>query len=204
MCNSTVHSPSDSEGEATAISNQSCSFPESPSLLAAGSGTDFEMWFALQTRARHEKVVVQRLSDKGVATFLPLVRQVHRWSDRRKTVEVPLFSCYVFAKLPPRNDERLRVLLVDGVLSFVGSRGQGIPIPEEQIDSVRKLVEEQLPYCSHPFLKIGQRVRVRGGALDGVEGILLARSGERKLVISVDAIQRSLGVCIEGYDVEPI
>ena len=149
-------------------------------------------------------MVVQRLSDKGVTTFLPLVRQVHRWSDRRKTVEVPLFSCYVFAKLPPRNDERLRVLLVDGVLSFVGSRGQGIPIPEEQIDSVRKLVEEQLPYCSHPFLKVGQRVRIRSGALDGVEGILLSRNGERKLVISVDAIQRSLGVCIEGYDVEPI
>jgi transcription antitermination factor NusG len=185
-------------------SNQSWSFPESPSLLAVGAGADVESWFALQTRARHEKVVVQRLSDKGVTTFLPLVRGVHRWSDRQKTVEVPLFSCYVFAKLPPRNDERLRVLLVDGVLSFVGPRGQGVPIPEEQIDSVRKLVEEQLPYCSHPFLKIGQRVRIRSGALNGVEGILASRSGERSLVISLDAIQRSLAVRIEGYDVEPI
>ena len=186
------------------ISDQSWSFFESPSCLAVGAGADVERWFALQTRARHEKVVVQRLSDKGVTTFLPLVRQVHRWSDRRKTVNLPLFSCYVFAKLPPKNDQRMRVLLVDGVLSFVGPRGQGIPIPEEQIDSVRKLVEEQLPYCSHPFLKIGQRVRLRGGALDGVEGTLTSRSGERKLVISVDAIQRSLAVCIEGYDVEPI
>lgn len=194
----------DPEGEAMSTSDQSWSFPEAPSFLAVGAGAHVEMWFALQTRARHEKVVVQRLSDKGITTFLPLVRQVHRWSDRRKTVDLPLFSCYVFAKLAPRNDERLRVLLVDGVLKFVGPRGQGIPIPEEQIDSVRKLVEEQLPYCSHPFLKIGQRVRVRGGALDGVEGILISRSGERKLVISVEAIQRSLGVCIEGYDVEPI
>lgn len=119
-------------------------------------------------------------------------------------MDLPLFGCYVFAKLAPSNDERLRVLLVDGMLKFVGPRGQGFPIPQEQIDSVRKLVEERLPYCSHPFLKIGQRVRVRGGALDGVEGILTSRSGERKLVISVDAIQRSLGVCIEGYEVEPI
>jgi transcription antitermination factor NusG len=149
-------------------------------------------------------VVVQRLSDKGVTTFLPLVRQVHRWSDRRKTVEVPLFSCYVFAKLPPRNDERLRVLLVDGVLKFVGNHGLGTPIPEEQIDAIRTLVEEELSYCSHPFLKIGQRVRIRSGALNGVEGILVSRSGERSLVISLDAIQRSLAVRIEGYDIEPI
>src|SRR5271166_3826332 len=153
-------------------SSQSWSVPEPPAFLAVGAGEGVESWFALQTRARHEKVAVQRLLDKGVTTFLPLVRQVHRWSDRRKTVELPLFSCYVFTKLVPRNDERLRVLLVDGVLNFVGPRGQGIPIPEDQIDSVRKLVQEQLPFCSHPFLKVGQRVRIRSGALDGVEGIL--------------------------------
>ncbi len=186
------------------ISDQSWKFPELPSFPGVGADADVEEWYALQTRARHEKAVVQRLSDKGVTTFLPLLKQVHRWSDRRKTVEVPLFGCYVFAKLPPKDDQRLRVLLIDGVLSFVGPPGQRIPIPEEQIESVRRLLQEQLPYCSYPFLKIGQRVRVRGGALDGVEGILSARNGERKLVISVDAIQRSLGISIEGYDVEPI
>jgi transcription antitermination factor NusG len=158
----------------------------------------------VQTRARHEKVIAQRLRDQGVTTFLPLVREVHGWSDRRKTVELPLFGCYVFARILPRNEDRLRVLVVDGVLRFVGPGGQGIPIPEEQIEAVRKLVEEQLPFCSYPFLKIGQRVRIRGGALDGVEGLLTARSGERTLVVSVDAIQRSLAVRIEGYDVEPV
>lgn len=183
---------------------QSRSFPESRSFLGGDTGAGDDKWFALQTRVRHEKVVSQQLSDKGVVTFLPMVREVHRWSDRRKTVELPLFSCYVFVKLPPRNDERLRVLLVEGVLNFVGPRGQGIEIPEEQIDAVRKLVQERLPYCSHPYLKIGQRVRIRSGALDGVEGILVSRSGERTLVVSVDAIDRSFAVRIEGYDVEPI
>jgi transcription antitermination factor NusG len=158
----------------------------------------------VQTRARHEKVIAQRLRDKGVTTFLPLVREVHGWSDRRKTVELPLFGCYVFARILPRNEDRLRVLVVDGVLRFVGPGGLGIPIPEEQIEAVRRLVEEQLPFCSHPFLKIGQRVRIRSGALDGVEGILVARSGERTLVVSIDAVQRSLAVRIEGYDVEPV
>jgi len=185
-------------------SGQSWSVPEAPSFLVVGAGADGEKWFALQTRARHEKVVAQRLSDKGVTSFLPLVRQEHRWSDRRKTVEVPLFSCYLFVKLAPCNNEHLRVLTVDGGLKFVGNQGLGTPIPDDQIVTIRTLVEEQLPYCSHPFLKIGQRVRIRSGALNGVEGILVSRSGERSLVISLDAIQRSLAVRIEGYDVEPI
>jgi len=177
---------------------QSWSFPVTP-VVDAGC----EEWFAVQTRARHEKVIAQRLRDKGVVSFLPLVREVRNWSDRRKLIELPLFSCYVFAKLAPMSRDRLRVLQVDGVLSFVGP-GFGTPIPETQIDAVRKLVEEELPFCSHPFLKIGQRVRIRSGALDGVEGILVARSGERTLVVSIDAIQRSLSVRIEGYAVEPV
>ncbi len=183
---------------------QSWILPESPAVLAVGASADVEQWFAVQTRARHEKVVAQQLRDKGVTTFLPLVREVHRWGDRRKTVELPLFGCYVFTRLLPSNDHRLQVLMVDGVLRFVGAGGRGIPISEEQIDAVQKLVTEQLPYCSYPFLKIGQRVRIRSGALDGVEGILVSRNGDRTLVVSVEAIQRSLAVRIEGYDLEPL
>ena len=76
--------------------------------------------------------------------------------------------------------------------------------PTEQIDAVRTLVKEQVPSRSHPFLKTGQRVRIRGGALEGLEGIFLSRQGERRLIISVDAMQRSLAIQVEGYDVEPI
>jgi transcription antitermination factor NusG len=160
-------------------------------------------WYALLTRARHEKVVAHRLREAGVPVFLPLVTEVRRWSDRRKAVEFPLFSCYVFAQLPPTNAGRLKALRVDGVCNIVGSRGVGTPIPEEQIDAVRKLMEERLPWHSHPFLRIGERVRIRSGALEGVEGILVSRSGESSIVVSIDAIQRSLAVRIEGYDVEP-
>jgi transcription antitermination factor NusG len=184
--------------------NQPLSHSGSPCLVTNVGEVDPEKWYAVQTRARHEKIVAQRLREKGVVMFLPLVKGVHRWSDRRKTVELPLFSCYVFVRLAPKSETRLRVLLIDGVLNFVGPRGQGIAIPDEQMDSLRKLLQEQLPFCSHPFLKIGQRVRIHSGALDGVEGILVSRSGERALVVSVDAIDRSLAVRIEGYDVEPI
>jgi len=163
-----------------------------------------EHWYALQTRARHEKVVEQRLQERGVTTFLPMITEVHRWSDRKKKVQLPLFSCYLFAKLAPTKVDRLRVLRVDGIFNFVGGKGEGMPIPDSQIDAVRALVDGDLPWSSHPFLKIGQRVRIRSGALDGVEGILVKRNGDNTLVISVDAIQRSLAVSVEGYAVEAV
>jgi transcription antitermination factor NusG len=174
------------------------------SPLAPFVTTETETWYGLQTRARHEKIVVERLRDRGVTTFLPLVTEVHRWSDRQKTVEMPLFGCYVFARCLPNRSERLRLLRVEGVFGLVGARGEGTPIPDEQIDAVRALVEGEIPWSAHPFLKIGQRVRIRSGALNGMEGILVSRNGDRSLVISVEAIQRSLAVRVEGYAVEPV
>ena len=180
--------------------NQSWELPS----MAPNPAPDIENWYAGHPRARHERVVVQRLHEQGVKTFLPLVTEVHRWSDRRKSVEVPLFGCYVFVKLPSTGEDRLRVLRIDGVFKFVGTRGVGTPIAETQIDAIRILIGQQMPWSTHPFLQIGQRVRVRGGALDGVEGILVSRNDDNTLVVSIDAIQRSLAVRIEGYDVEPV
>lgn len=160
-------------------------------------------WYAIQTRARNEKWVATRLESQGVPTFLPLVAEIHRWSDRRKSVEVPLFSCYVFVRLLPTIEQRLRVLRLNGVINFVGVGWEGTSVPDEQIDAIRSLLAEKLPWCTHPFVKIGQRVRIRGGAMDGVEGVLVSRNGDRTLVLSIDAIQRSLAIRIDGYDFEP-
>ncbi len=160
-------------------------------------------WYAVQTRARHEKAVAERLQEQGIGTFLPLVSEVHRWSDRKKRVELPLFNCYVFAKLISTNEHRDRVCRTNGVFGIVGAHG-GIPIPEEQIEAVRTLIAQPIPWSVHPFLKIGQRVRIRGGSMDGIEGVLLSVNGDRTLIVSVDAIQRSLAVRIEGYDVEAL
>jgi transcriptional antiterminator NusG len=175
---------------------------QSDTVLPVTTGD--ETWYALHTRPRHEKLVVQRLEERGVKTFLPIVTEVHKWSDRKKQVQLPLFSCYVFAKFVPQRVERLNVLRVGGVLGLVGSGGEGTPIPDGQIDAVRTLIDGPIPWSSHPFLKIGQRVRIRGGALEGLEGVLVARSGNQTLVISIDAIQRSLAVRVEGYQVEAV
>jgi len=182
------------------MSTQFWEAPGSAPLLGEEAGN----WYAVQTQARHEKRVAYRLEQRGVTVFLPTVKETHRWSDRKKVVELPLFSCYLFAKLRPTNEDRLRVLCVDGVFRLVGDRTGGTPVPEAEIDAVRLLLEEKLPWSMHPFLKIGQRVRIRNGAMSGIEGVLVSRNGDRTLVISVDAIQRSLAVRIEGYDVEPV
>lgn len=163
-----------------------------------------QQWFALHTRSRHERVVESRLREQGLETFLPTMKEVHRWSDRKKTVEVPLFSCYVFVRCGLGAEDRTKIYRVDSILGVVGTRGAGSPIPDEQIEGVRALLSQTAPWRSHPFLKVGQRVRVCGGAMDGVEGIFLSENGDNSLVISVDVIQRSLAVRIDGYDVRPI
>lgn len=167
-------------------------------------GLEDSHWYAIHTRARHEKAVAARLEEQGLSTFLPLVKETHHWSDRKKIVEAPLFNCYVFARFTSSSADRLRVCRTDGVLQVLGVRGEAIAIPDEQIQSVRTLVSEGLLWATHPFLSIGQRVRIRSGALDGVEGILVGCNGDRSLIVSVDVIQRSLAVRIEGYDVEPV
>ena len=150
--------------------------------------------------------VGQPLSSRTRASllFLPLVTELHRWSDRRKLVQLPLFSCYTFLYMPLVPELWAKVLRVGGVLGFVGVRGQGVPIPEKQIESIRTLQGINAPYTLCPFLKVGQQVRVRGGVLDGIEGILVSRNGDRTLVISVEPIQRSLAVQIGDYQVEPV
>jgi transcription antitermination factor NusG len=176
---------------------------ENPSV-ALETGTFRESWYAVQTRARHERVVMQRFQDKGLTAFLPVITEKRRWSDRWKEVELPLFSCYVFVKIMATNEDRLRVLCTDSVFDFVGATRQGTPIPDEQIEAVQTIVTERMNWETFPFLKIGQRVRIRSGSLTGVEGILVSRNGKRSVVVSVDAIQRSLAVRVEGYEIEAV
>lgn len=181
--------------------NQSCEACQGPTQFVS----DEELrWYALHTRARHEKAVELRLRDQDMETFLPTTMEVHRWSDRKKKIEVPLFSCYVFVRCALTSKDRMRVYQVESVHGFVGSRGASLPIPDEQIESIKKVLAQSVPWRSYPFLKVGQRVRICGGAMDGVEGVFLSENGDHSLVISVDAIQRSMAVRINGYDVEPI
>lgn len=166
------------------------------------STTPDEQWYALHTRSRHEKVVAALVQQKGVTTFLPLFSRVHRWSDRRKTVQVPLFPGYTFLRVDATPETCIRILQTPGVVRFVGTGWRGIPIPEKQIQDIQTLLAQNVPCASFPFLRVGQRVRIRGGCLDGIEGRLVTVKGDRTLVISVEPILHSLAIRLEGYDVE--
>jgi transcription antitermination factor NusG len=170
---------------------------------APGEGTfSTSPWYVVQTRYRFESKVASQLQGKGVEVFLPLLNETHRWSDRQKVISLPLFSGYVFVRLQPSASWRTSVLRTEGVMGFVQVRGDASPIPARQIDGLRCLLAQNLPCAVHAFLRVGQRVRIRGGCLDGLEGIL-AQSTQKTLVISMDCIQRSVAVTIEGYELEP-
>jgi transcription antitermination factor NusG len=161
-------------------------------------------WFAIHTRTRFEKKVLSDLNEKGIESFLPLYASKHKWSDRQAVVQVPVFPGYVFVRISTAQDARIPVLRTVGVTSFVGTRGIGTPIPNHEIQAVQTLLEQRIPFQLYPFLNVGDRVRIRGGCLDGVEGILSAINGSESLIVSVQLIQRSIAMQISGYEVEPV
>jgi|SRR5271156_4612633 len=173
-------------------------------LDEATIGLDARSWYAVETRPRYEKMVSKSLRDKGIETFLPLFSEKHQWSDRRRVVAMPVFPRYAFVRIDPSTSERVPVLRTRGVMSFVGNRGMGAAIPDAQIDSVRNIIDQEVPFSPFAFLDVGERLRIRGGSLDGVEGILAAINGDQSLVVCVELIRRSLAIRIEGYRVERV
>jgi transcriptional antiterminator RfaH len=169
--------------------------------LSIPLGLQGEQWYSIQTRYRFERKVTAQLQHKGLQTFLPLLEEFHRWSDRRQPVLVPLFSGYTFARFDLSVGLRMELLHTEGVIGLITFRGVAIPIPAKQIDDLQKLLSHKVPCALHAFLKVGQKVRIRGGCLDGLEGILEQR-GEKNLVISIDPIQRAVAITIEGYELE--
>ena len=161
-------------------------------------------WYAVVSRSRHEKLAATALTNTGITAFLPVVSEMHSWSDRRKLVDVPLFPGYVFVQIPNSPEAQLRVLKTSGVVQFVGNRYGAVSITDKEISDVRTVLDQKLSCSPHPFLQLGQRVRIRGGALDGVEGVLVGRDSDSKLVITIELIQRSLAVSVYNFDVEPI
>jgi len=171
--------------------------------MAALPGLGRPQWYAIRTRSRHEKKIASELRDKGLHHFLPLQTQIHRWSDRNKQVEVPLFPGYVFVRTLPVAEARVSVLRTPGVVGFVGNQGRGTPIPDKQIEDIQTILQQKVQFTLHPFLNLNQRVRIRGGCLDGVEGVLVGMNPDLSLVVSVDLIKRAMAIRVAGYDVEP-
>jgi transcription antitermination factor NusG len=165
-------------------------------------GSDVCWWHALYTRHQHEKVVAQALSGKGFEVFLPQYRTVRKWKDRQKEIVLPLFPNYVF--IQGGLDRMLNILTTPGVHSLVSWGGRPAEIPWNEIQAVRRLVESSLPVEPHPFLKCGDLVRIKSGALEGIEGILVRKTRGVRLVLSVDMLSRSAAVEVDVNMVERV
>src|SRR5688572_14469709 len=158
-----------------------------------------ENWFALQTRSRHEKVVRSQLEMQKVETFLPTMKRVSQWTDRKKEIEVPLFAGYCSGKFSLA--DRVPVLQSQGVVRVVGSAGKPEPVPDEEINALKRLISNSCNYICHPFLKEGMLVEVINGPMQGVKGRLIRGTKNSRLVVSISLIQRSVSIEIDADDV---
>jgi len=158
-------------------------------------------WFAIYTASNHEKSVAQHLQAKDVETFLPLYRITRRWKNRTTVkVELPLFPGYVFARICL--SERLQVIEVPMVYSIVGARGNPTALPDAEIESLRAALATRQAY-PFPYVKVGNRVRIRSGPLAGWEGIVARTYGGLSVVLTVEMIQKSVAVHVEADELEP-
>jgi len=159
-------------------------------------------WYALHTRSRHEKLVSQQLSARGLEAFLPLVDRRRQWKDRWKIVSFPLFPGYCFARF--HHYERLTVLAAVGVVQVLGINGHAIPIPEQEIEAVRLLVTSTLPFDPHPYLSEGMEVEVTRGPLAGARGMLVRKRDRARLVVAIHLIQQAASVELDAADIRPV
>jgi transcription antitermination factor NusG len=156
-------------------------------------------WYAAYTRANHEKGVSGQLQLRSIESFLPLYEKVSRWKDRRVRLELPLFSGYVFVRMAL--EEKLRVLQVPGVVHLVGFR-QPTAINAEQMQVLRTGLNGTVHAEPWPYLAIGRHVRIKTGPFRGLDGVLTRKKTGFRVVLSLELIQRSIAVEVDGLDID--
>jgi transcription antitermination factor NusG len=158
-------------------------------------------WYALHTRSRHEKRVAERIVAQSLEVLLPLHRCRNTWKNGVQTeVDLPLFPCYLFARASIY--DRIRLLQLPGVLGFAACSSRPTIIPDIDISALRKATEG-LRAEPHPYLSSGDAVRIVAGPLAGLEGILIRRKQDYRVVLSIEAIMRSIVVEVSAFDIEP-
>lgn len=160
-------------------------------------------WYAIHTRSNFEVRVARELLERGLESYLPAYQEIHQWKDRKQIVTVPLFPGYVFARFDDSSQVRLTVLQTIGVARILGHCGKCEPVPDYELDAVRRLLESKVPCFAHPFLEEGAWVRMRRGPLRGLEGLLVRIKNQTRLIISVTLLSQSLAAEVDASDVLP-
>ena len=178
-----------------------------PLATRAKSGSTFQsgeesprQWFAAYTTPRHEKHVSEMLEERQIETFMPVYRSARQWKKSSPVVlELPLFPTYVFVRIAKQ--ARGAVLSMPGVLSIVGSSKEPWPLPDFEIEILRRGMRTH-KVEPHPYLKVGERVRVKDGVMAGVEGILVRMTNAFRVVLTLDTIMRSVAIEVDAEELE--
>jgi transcription antitermination factor NusG len=158
-------------------------------------------WFALRVRPKHERVAAHNLERQGFEEYVPLHRVRRRWSDRVKNLDAVLFPGYIFCRFA--RDERWQVLNSPGVESIVGFGKTDVPVDDAEIAAVRALIASGRPLANWPFLRIGQNVAIESGPLAGLRGVVLRDETAWRVVVSVEALDRSIAVELDRDMIAP-
>src|ERR1700680_4837313 len=161
-----------------------------------------QAWFAVRVRSNHERISAVHLEERGYEEFTPSYKIERRWSDRKKEIDQLLFPGYVFCRLDPEN--RLPVLSAPGVVGLVGCGRVPTPIPDQEIERIRTMIQSGLLVMPWPFLELGQTVLIEQGPLAGVEGILEEVKGKCRLIVSINLLRRSVGAEVDRHWVRPV
>jgi transcription antitermination factor NusG len=159
-------------------------------------------WFAAYTRSNHERTAAEQLAQRSIEHFVPTYETVRVWKDRKKRLKLPLFPGYVFVRVAL--EEKLRILVVPGVVRFVGFDGRPLAVPDEEIETLRTVLQHKLKAEPHPYLVAGRKVRIVRGALVGMEGILIRKKARFRVLVSINLIRRSAMIEVDMHDVDPI
>jgi transcription antitermination factor NusG len=173
-----------------------------PSRLreAKPASIGLESWYAIYTKSRFEKKIFHSLRSKGFHVFLPLVKEKRMWSDRIKTVEVPLLPSYVFVRTA--REKFAQIYPYPGFVRFVSFQGKPCEIREEEIALLEQIVEHGFHVQQSPLCDLGDRVRITRGPLRGWEGCVEKKKGASRVVFRFDCIQQAISVEVEVGDVE--
>jgi transcription antitermination factor NusG len=158
-------------------------------------------WYAVYTVEKHERAVSSAFYEKDIETFLPLKGVVSRWRDMNKRAQFPLFPGYVFINTSLRDRHR-DILNTRGVVRVLGVNGTATPVPTDQIDAIRTLLNSKVKYDQYPYCAHGNEVVCMKGPLQGVRGKMIGRRGNYRFILSVDLIQRSVAVVADIKDRE--
>ena len=148
------------------------------------------LWYAFVTRPRHEKKVQRYLDQAGIENFLPLHRTLNQWKDRRRWVESPLFSCYIFSRIP--YVRRYDVLQTPSVARLVTFNNEPAPVRDEEIEAIRRVLAGPQKVQVLDGIVEGSRVRIVSGPLADLEGVLIQHRGANYFVIHIEAIGKSV------------